>query len=307
VGVVLLNWNGGEFTVPCVRSLLAGSTVPQRVVVVDNASEDGSPERIAALFPEVTLLRNVRNEGFAGGNNQGLALLLREEMDWIWLLNNDTVVAPDCLAQLVAVAQRHPHAAGLSARIYYDAPRDRLWYAGAVRHPWHRAPAHLLTPALDAQAAMGAVAVPFISGCCMFVPAWAWRRYGGLIAAYIAYSEDSEWCWRVSDDGGQLLYVPAAVLWHRLSASVRKNTATEQSAELTPRAWHLMMRNHLWTVRRHTRPPARWGYLAVNAVVQMRALLRYLRRGDRERVAAAWRGLGEGLFAPLPADAPRWD
>lgn len=307
VGVILVNWNGGEFTIPCIQSLLAGAVQPDRIVVVDNGSVDGSAENIADSFPFVTIIHNAMNVGFASANNQGMELLLREGVDYVWLLNSDTTVANDCLAALVEVTQRHPAAAGFSGKIYYQEPKDRLWYAGAIRHPIHRAPQHLLTASADHRYATGSVPVPFISGCCMFIPSGTLRQFGGFIPSYIAYSEDSEWCWRVTRAHQNLYYVPEARLWHRLSASVKKNDSTSPKRGVPGYALYLMNRNHLWTVRKHTSWPfGKPVTLAANIAIQIRNILTYVIKWDSLLIGASIAGLIDGLFAPVPPDVPSW-
>lgn len=297
VGVVLINWNAGEFTVPCIKSLLAGIVKPDNIVVVDNASADSSADIIAASYPEVKIIRNSINKGYAGGNNDGIKYLLEQRIDYVWILNNDTVVADKCLSTLINVAGQHLHAAGFSAKIFYNDPPDRLWYAGAYRHPWHLAVAHYSDPRLDATAVRGVASVPFISGCCMFIPSWAWSKYGGFNESYFAYSEDNEWCWRVTLSGDKLYYVPEAVLWHRLSSSIKKNIGCEYNSSISPLAIYLMYRNQLWTVRRHAHGIFKWVALGLNiAIVFKNALLAILQKKSSD-VRSYTKGLIDGLFA----------
>lgn len=307
VGVALINWNGGEFTIPCIESLLQGTRQPDIIVVIDNASIDASPTTISDTFPQVSLICNQYNAGFAGGNNQAIEFLLSNGCNYIWILNNDTTVDRDCLATLLETAQRYPAAAGFSGKIYYDNPPDRLWYAGAARHPIHKAPKHFSTDIMDRQAVGGAVPVDFLSGCCMLVPGWAFQKAGGFINAYVAYSEDSEWCWRVTKLGLKLYYVPLACLWHRLSASIKKNATHNHTTSLPPLAIYLMGRNHLWTVRKHVDGRLfRTFCVLVNAGIQLRNCAVNLLRGN-VRVAWAYiRGLMSGLFGMLPIDIPHF-
>lgn len=300
VGVVLLNWNGGEFTIPCIESLLDGTVKPDRIVVVDNASKDGSPDKIALKFPEVELIRNTFNNGFAGGNNQGIQLLLNEDADYIWILNNDTIIAKNCLEILLEIARNHPVAAGLSGKIFYDEPKNRVWYAGAYRHPLHLGAKHISVSALDKNTNNGAAKVPFISGCSMFVPSWAWQRYGGFIEAYIAYSEDNEWCWRVTNDRGMLLYVPEAVIWHKLSVSIQKNLNKDARSNISPKILYLMSRNQFWTIRKHATGTTKWFSLAVNIGIQFRNMFLWAIKNDLKLFIANAKGMAVGLFRQIP-------
>ncbi len=249
VGVILVNWNGGEFTADCLKTLYAGTVVPDKVLVVDNASTDGSPEKLAVDHPEILLVRNARNEGFATANNQGAKVLIAEGIEYLWILNNDTYVAPDCLELLLKAAVARSDAAALSSQIFYVDPPGRIWYAGGRRRRRDLGVAHVLDDSLNGSGEP--VPVEFVSGCCMLVPATVWKRLGGFVDDYVAYSEDSEWCLRATRSGLRLYYVPASKLTHRVSASVNKNTGGKKKAPISPRAYFLMYRNHFWTVRRH--------------------------------------------------------
>jgi GT2 family glycosyltransferase len=299
VGVVLLNWNGGEFTIPCIQSLLTGSIKPDKIVVVDNGSTDGSLDRIKDSFPRVAFIENKENRGFAEGNNQGIAYLLDDGMDYIWLLNNDTIVDHCCLEIILNVAKGYPDGAGFTGKTYYDESKDRLWYAGAFRHPWHLSVKHFDQPILDDQTRDGAARVPFISGCCMFVPAWAWKNYGQLLGDYIAYSEDNEWCWRVSKKGGGLFYVPSAILYHKLSASIKKNTNSTTS-DITPLAWFLMTRNYFFTLRIHAEGLRKVMAMTVGVGLTARNVLIWAIGHRRQSAQAALRGMLAGLFKKPP-------
>src|SRR5438105_7672117 len=98
VYVVVLNWNGWRDTARCLASLRASSYPRLHVVVVDNGSTDGSPQRLAPLLdaPWGELVEAGRNLGFTGGVNIGLRLVLERGADYAFLLNNDATVAPDC-------------------------------------------------------------------------------------------------------------------------------------------------------------------------------------------------------------------
>ena len=302
---MLVNWNGSEFTVPCIRSLLLGSVRPDKIVVVDNASADDSIPRISAEFPDTVFIKNTENRGFAAANNQGIKLLLDSGADFVWILNNDTVVSGDCLKNLIAAADSYPQIAGFSGKIFRDSGPELLWYAGAYRHPLHAAPKHILQATLDPQAVNGGVEVPFISGCCMFIPSWGLRKHGGFIEKYIAYYEDSEWCWRATNSGAKLCYVPDAALTHKVSASVKKNN---KSADTLWFVRYLMNRNQLWTVRlRAKNIPHKIVFLAFNILIQVRDIISYICRGQLKNALLMCRSLCAGLFQAVPEDLPVWD
>ena len=134
VFVVVLNWNGWRDTHACLESL-AGLTYPNaHLVVIDNASEDGSETRLRELHPELTLLQSGANLGFAGGNNVGLRYALERGAEYVWLLNNDTLVEPDALTVLVDKMQRDPGLGLCGSTLLYEAARDTVQALGGARY-----------------------------------------------------------------------------------------------------------------------------------------------------------------------------
>lgn len=304
VGVVLLNWNGGEFTIPCIEALYAGKDKPCSIVVVDNGSNDGSPDRISIAYPETLLIRNKTNKGFAEGNNQGIKHLLKQGMDYIWILNNDTVVSKECLATLLHLSQQYPDVAGFSGKIFYDHPAGKVWYGGAFRHSVHHVPVHLDNDSFDKLAVNGGVEVDFISGCCMFIPRKILVKYGGFYPEYVGYHEDSEWCWRVKNAGGDLIYVPAATLTHCISGSVWKNTGDLKIEKSTSSfAYYFLVRNNLWNIRRHVNPlHNKLFVLGVNVGIAFKMAIKNSRSLFWGKMSAISKGVIHGLFKSLPDD-----
>lgn len=94
VGVVLVNWNGAEFTIPCIESLLRSNYSNFQIIVVNNGSMDGSPERIAQEYPQVELLRQPSNSGLPKARNQGIEHALKLGSDYAITLDNDTRAGP---------------------------------------------------------------------------------------------------------------------------------------------------------------------------------------------------------------------
>ncbi len=119
----------------CLLSLRKLDYPSFEIVLVDNGSEDGSPERLAAEFPEVRLLKNATNLGFPAGNNVAIRDALERNPDYLLLLNNDTLVAPDFLSKLVAVAESDEKIGLVNPKILYFEPNDRIWFAGGYYKP----------------------------------------------------------------------------------------------------------------------------------------------------------------------------
>ena len=132
VSAVTVNWNSLNDTVECLNSLRKVDYPNFEVIVVDNASADGSPEEIEKSFPEVTLIKSEKNTGWGGGTNLGLRHAMSNGAQYIWLLNNDLVVEPDALGKLVSTAEQIPGAALVSPILYYYSTRSKIQHCGSV-------------------------------------------------------------------------------------------------------------------------------------------------------------------------------
>jgi hypothetical protein len=182
-------------------------------VIVDNGSSDDSVATIQADFPEVTILQTGRNLGFTGGNNVGIRHALDNGADYVYLLNNDTLVESDALDNLVDAAEAHPEA-GLLAPVIHDFQSPQgIWFAGSMLDlrrgaAWHdntRQPGREEAP----------YEVPWITGCAMLIRAELLRRLEGFDDRYYLSWEDVDLSVRVRNDGKKLLVVPAARIYHK--------------------------------------------------------------------------------------------
>lgn len=222
LAVVVLSWNGVQLTRETLDSL-ARCRVPAdwraHVIVVDNASTDGSPAAIAAEYPWAELIALTENRRFAGGNNVGLDRALAQGADAIMLLNNDVQAEPGLYEHLLAALAADPKAGAAAPLIYHAAPSDVIWYAGgrcipALAHTSHRG-----IRARDRGQYARIEPTGYLTGCCLLATSAAWRQVGFLDESYFIYAEDADWSLRARAAGFTLLFVPAARLWHQVSAS----------------------------------------------------------------------------------------
>lgn len=123
VAIIILNWNGLADTLECLHSVFTLNYPNFEVIVVDNASTDGAAEVIPERYPQVVFLRNEVNLGFTGGNNLAIRYAMEQGAGYVWLLNNDTTVEPDCLSRIVALAESRPEIGLVSPTVhFYDDP-----------------------------------------------------------------------------------------------------------------------------------------------------------------------------------------
>lgn len=220
--VVVLTWNGGDPAMRCLASLAALRPAPDQVLVVDNASADGTPERVAAQFPAVTLLRNDSNLGFSGGMNVGIAALLAqaEAPDAVVLLNQDAEVDPGWLGAIVAPLAADAGVGAVGCKIRY--PDGTLQHAG-VTLDWPRTLArHVGWHEADRGQHDAPAGVDYVTAAAVALRADALRAVGGFDEGYApAYFEDLDLCARLRRAGYAVRYEPAATLVHQESTSLR--------------------------------------------------------------------------------------
>lgn len=223
--VIVLTWNGGDSAIACLRSLAALDPAPERVVVVDNASVDGTADRVAAQLPALTLIRNGRNLGFAGGMNTGIRALLAERAppEAIVLLNQDTMVDRGWLGAIVAPLAE-PAVGAVGCKIRY--PDGTIQHAG-VTLDWPRATArHVGWHEVDAGQHDTPRDVDGITFAAVALRSAALERVGPLDEGYgPAYFEDVDLCRRLRLAGYTLRYEPRATLVHQESRSIRDELA----------------------------------------------------------------------------------
>lgn len=127
--ISILNWNGGRATLDAIRSIYESDYHNFSILVIDNASVDGSIELVENEFPLVHVLRNTSNFGFAGGQNQGIRFAKTNGYELIWILNNDTRVAPDTLGLLVTEVDTHENV-GMVSPVIIDEGTERIQFCG---------------------------------------------------------------------------------------------------------------------------------------------------------------------------------
>ena len=219
VYIIILTWNGKDDTLECLRSLERQSYPIANVLVVDNASTDGTADAIRSDFPKVDLIVNSVNLRYAGGNNVGIKHALERGAEYVLLLNNDTVVDREFLGHLVRVVEGNRRVGIVGPKIYYYNDRKRIWFAGG-KIEWSMGwISHEGIREYDVGQYDTMKEVDYLTGCCMLVKREVIEAVGMLDESYHIYGEDVDWCIRASRAGYTLLYVPASKVWHKLSAS----------------------------------------------------------------------------------------
>jgi GT2 family glycosyltransferase len=287
VSIIILTWNSYDVTRDCLASLEKIDYPNREVVVVDNGSGDGSPDRLAKDFPLVRFIRNERNLGFTGGNNVGIRDALGRRPDYLLLLNNDTLVARDFLGKMVELAETDPTIGILTPKIYFADPADRIWFAGGRYRKGRSFPECFGMGKRDDGSYDQVQEVSFVSGCAFLIKAQVVEKIGLLDDSLFLGFEDVDWSIRAVKAGFKGMYVANAFIWHKEGYDTKRNLGKAGKDFYYVRNSIVMARKHLSRVYWPLFALSLSKYLAYRS-------LGYLIRGEPGRVKALLRGIPAG-------------
>lgn len=244
VAVIVLNWNGGETTLGCLRSLRLLDHQDVRTIVVDNGSIDDSVATIREQFPEVTLIQTGANLGYAGGNNAGIRVALDDAATrYLLLLNNDTHVHPRLVSEMVSIAEGSPGSEIYAPKIFYADRPDILWFAGGFWDAHGYDFFHRGDGVADHHQFDDAPDIDYASGCALFARREVVEHVGLLDERFFLMYEEADWCYRARKAGYRCRLAPRAMLWHKVSHSF--------GGAQSPRIAYFSYRNRLLWAEKH--------------------------------------------------------
>ncbi len=219
VSIIVLNWNGKKDTEECLNSLRKIDYNNYDTILIDNGSHDGSVPYLRRLFPEVFIIENKVNKGFAEGNNIGVRHALKNHSEYVFLLNNDTVVDPFVLKELIATAEKEPERAIVGPKIYNYYKKEILESAGYTQSITKSRTYPIGYKEKDKGQYESEKEVDFVSGCAMLVKTSSIQNNTVFDSSFFAYCEDQDLCYSIRKKGLKILYSPHAKIWHKVSAS----------------------------------------------------------------------------------------
>lgn len=237
--VVILNWNGREFLRKFLPSVLANSKDVAEVIIADNASTDSSIEFLQKNYPEVRVITNRTNGGFARGYNEALAEI---DADYFVLLNSDIEVTPNWIEPVIKLMESDTQIAACQPKLLSFYEREKFEYAGAAGgfideygYPFCRGRIfqHLES---DHGQYNNEIEIFWATGACMFVRADLYKKFGGFDEDFFAHMEEIDFCWRLKNGGYKIMFCPDSKVYH-----VGGGTLPKKSSQKT----YLNFRNNI--------------------------------------------------------------
>jgi GT2 family glycosyltransferase len=289
----MLNWNSYDYNAECIVSLKK-STVPfSKIVVVDNASADGSIEKLVARFEkddQVQFIRNPDNYGFARGMNIGIRHALGQGASGVFLINNDTIVDPSCLGSLLSGLAGVPCAGMAGPTILFHSKPEKIWQSGGyfnklragVVIPYKGKDVGTISPEIKE--------VTFLTGCALLIKRDVFDLAGFLDTDYFFYGEDVDFALRALSKNVKLIYVPEARVWHKIEDVATDRTSSHVLYHLA-RSTALIIRKHF------SLPYVLYGMALQVVVYTPYRLLQIIRGGAPVSSLSAWlKGLADGVL-----------
>lgn len=237
VVIIIVNWNGLKDTLECLGSVekLNLDGLNLSIIVVDNASSDNSVREISKRFPMLTVIKNIQNVGFAEGNNIAIRQQKNQNNDYIFLVNNDTILEKNCLKNLVESMEKDKKTGIISPKIYFaknfEYHKERykenergkiIWYAGG-QIDWNNVfCSHRGVDDVDIGQYEKEIETDFVSGCGMLIQKEVINEIGLFDKNFFMYQEDVDFCIRAKNKGWKIKYNPSGIMWHKNASSSGK-------------------------------------------------------------------------------------
>ena len=226
VKILVLNWNGIDVILECLESISRIKYDNLDVIVIDNHSEDDSISSIHSQFPDVDVIALDSNYGYAKAYNKAFNLIGYSEDSFFMLLNNDTVVDENIINEFLDAQNRFDSKKYMfGAKIYYMDNKQKIWYSGAEVDLAFGKIKHIGIRQENKDCSLLPIATGYITGCCIFTHNSNIDKLNGFDEIFNMYCEDVDLSLRATSSGIECIYVPKAILWHKVSSSFKNEVS----------------------------------------------------------------------------------
>jgi len=295
IAIILVNWNGFEYTKSCILSLLNCHYENYKIILVDNNSSDFSIEKLKKEFLHIEYIRNKSNIGFTGANNVGIKWAIDNDFEYIALLNNDTEVEPDFLDHLLTPFKQDSLVGAVQPLILQYNHRNIVWHGGGqIDYNFGR---FLNVNKGSKKNQIKRIHnVDWITGCCFMLKSDVIKKVGLLDDFFFVYFEDADWSIRIKKFGYKLFFQPKSIVYHHEGVSwisAKKNS----EGYISPKTHYLDIRNHIYIIKKYKSqfkilPTFLFQLFKVSAYV-----VYFIFRGRFIKLKKVFQGIRDGIFS----------
>jgi GT2 family glycosyltransferase len=244
IAVVIINWNSYLHSRNCIRLLNESSVKNFDIILVDNASTDGSGEKLRDEFNDIKFLKTSSNLGFTGGNNIGIQYAFDNQYEYILMLNNDVFVDQKFTYHLKNYLDLHPDVGAVQPLVYHHPERTKVWNGGGFFN-------RILGKSFSNREFDGNIhtrQVDWISGCAFMVRSSVLKETGPFNEKYFAYHEDVDLSFRIRSAGYKLVFIPQSIIYH-IGGGSSNSAEKKKEGYQSPAVHYYNTRNHIWIIR----------------------------------------------------------
>jgi GT2 family glycosyltransferase len=301
VAIILLNWNAYKDTTDCLKSLEELNYPYFHIYLVDNDSQDDSFIKLKEDYLNeqynipITFIQSGGNIGFAAGNNVGIKIAKEEGYNYIWMLNNDTIVHQNALIELMNELINNSQTGIVGSKIYYYGT-NKIWFAGGLINTWTGRTKHIGIRKEDDGQFNKILEVDYITGCSLLFPTILLDKVGFMIEDYFLYYEETDWNIRVKSAGYKIKYIPTSVVYHKVSIS------SGGENNLSPYMEYYDLRNGFVMIKRTQTLFKFYSAFLFVCIKIAKKLLRIFAKSQsnkKQRLMYIYKGLIDGLLSKM--------
>lgn len=237
--IILVNYNGFNDTCECLESIIKSTYKNFKILIVDNNSLDGSGMRLKKKYPQYEYILSDTNLGFAEANNIAYKHALKNGAEYVLLLNNDTIIDKNMIQKLIDQSNNNIVTV---PKMYYYLEKNKIWYGGGEISKTKGTVYHIGEKKFDSNKYSKTKEVSFATGCCILIHKDILNEIGLFDKKYFMYCEDFDFSIRLIKSNKKILYVPEAMLWHKVNASTKNNSNISK---------YYLTRNRFYLLKNH--------------------------------------------------------
>ena len=242
IAIIIVNWKQYQLTKLCLYSLQKIKYDNYQIILIDNESNPKELKKIKNQFDKIITFPNQKNLGFTGANNIGIKYAIKNDFEYVMLINNDTEVEKNFINPLIELLEKNQNFGAAQPLILNYYNRNKVWSAGGFLNKFFGYTYVIKSPEGIKKN------IDWITGCCFFLRTDVIKKIGLLDEKFFAYYEDVDWSIRIKNAGYDLAFVKSSVVYHHGSKS-SKNESNEGT--LSPFVHYLNIRNHIFLLRKN--------------------------------------------------------